>query len=97
MENMPEPKDATQAVVYMEQAICNILVPTFDEKKNPKSPLSDAWEARWRVVYDLKNMNMYFDQDESGKRVYMKIRNIDFSGKVIRYIDPMDLRSEYNM
>jgi len=42
-------------------------------------------------------MNMYFDQDESGKRVYMKIRNIDFSGKVIRYIDPMDLRSEYNM
>jgi penicillin V acylase-like amidase (Ntn superfamily) len=97
MENMPEPKDATQAVVYMEQAICNILVPTFDEKKNPKSPLSDAWEARWRVVYDLKNMNMYFDQDESGKKVYMKITNIDFSGKVIRYIDPIDLRSEYNM
>jgi hypothetical protein len=55
-----------------------------------------ARDARWRVVYDLESMIMYCDQDESGKRFYMKIENINFSGKVIRYIDPMDLRPQYD-
>jgi len=95
MENMPEPKSVSQAIAYMEEAVDNILVPTFDEKKNPVSPLSDAWEARYRVVYDLKNMNMYFDQDETGKRIYLKINNVDFGAKSLKYLDPANLKSSY--
>ena len=87
----------SQAIVYMEEAIDNVLVPTFDEKKNPVSPLSDAWEARYRVVYDLKNMNMYFDQDETGKRIYLKIKDVDFTSKTLRYIDPADYKSAYDL
>ena len=97
MENMPEPKSVTQAIAYMEEAVDNILVPTFDEKKNPVSPLSDAWEARYRVVYDLKNMNMYFDQDETGKRIYLRIKDIDFGAKSLKYIDPVSLKSSYEL
>jgi choloylglycine hydrolase len=97
MANMPEPKTASQAVVYMEEAIANVLVPTFDEKKNPVSPLSDAWEARYRVVYDLKNMNMYFDQDETGKRIYLKLRTIDFTSQTPKYISPADYKSTYDL
>ena len=97
MENMPEPKNTSQAIVYMEEAIDNVLVPTFDEKKNPVSPLSDAWEARYRVVYDLRNMNMYFDQDETGKRVYLRIKTIDFTSKNLQNIDPADYKSTYDL
>jgi choloylglycine hydrolase len=97
MENMPEPKSTSQAIVYMEEAIDNILVPAFNEKNNPVSPLSDAWEARYRVVYDLKNMNMFFDQDETGKRIYLKIKDIDFTSKGLRYISPAGFKSQYDL
>ena len=97
MENMPEPKTASQAIVFMEEAIDNILVPTFDEKKNPVSPLSDAWEARYRVVYDLRNLNMYFDQDETGKRIYLKLKDVDFTSAKLKYINPADYKSTYDL
>ena len=97
MENMPEPKSASQAVAYMEEAIAGVMVPAFDDRKHPVSPLSDAWEARWHVVYDLKNMRMYFDQDETGKRLYMKIKDVDFTGKTVRQIFPDNIKSAYDL
>jgi choloylglycine hydrolase len=97
MENMREPKTASEAVVFMEAAIDNVLVPTFDEKKNPVSPLSDAWEARYRVVYDLRNLNMYFDQDETGKRIYLKLKDVDFTSAKLKYINPADHKSTYDL
>jgi choloylglycine hydrolase len=97
MANMPEPKTTSQAIVFMEEAIDNVLVPTFDEKKNPVSPLSDAWEARYRVVYDLKNLNMYFDQDETGKRIYLKLKDLDFTAGKLKYINPAEHKSTYDL
>jgi choloylglycine hydrolase len=97
MANMPEPKTTSQAIVFMEEAIDNVLVPTFDEKKNPVSPLSDAWEARYRVVYDLKNLNVYFDQDETGKRIYLRLKDLDFTAGKLKYISPAEHKSTYDL
>jgi len=95
LENMPEPIDSAQAVAYMEEAINNIAVPAFDDRKSGFSPLNDAWETRWRVVYDLKNMNMYFDQSDAGKKAYLKIKKINFAAKKVKYIYPDKNRSAY--
>jgi len=98
MEKMPEPASATQAVIFMEEAINNIAVPAYDDKTNPDSPfLSDAWETRWRVVYDLKNMHMFFDYDQTGKKVYLKIEDALFEGKTIKYIDPTKTKSPFEL
>lgn len=96
MESMPQPVSSTQGVAYMEEALDGITVPTFDDKKHPNTPSSDAWEARWRVVYDLKNLNIYFNQNDSGKKVYLKLSDIDFNNKTIRYIELKDVKSDYD-
>jgi choloylglycine hydrolase len=97
LESMPEPKNAAQAVAYMEKAINSIAVPAFDDKKSNFSPLNDAWETRWRVVYDLKNLNMYFDDDDFGKKVYLKISKLNFWDKNVKYIYPGKNKSIYSL
>jgi len=63
----------------------------------PHGILDDAWEARWRVVYDLKNMNFYFNETSSGKKIYMKLNEIDYNVDTIRSIDIQNIKSEYNL
>jgi len=50
-----------------------------------------------RVVYDLKRINMYFDQDETGKSIYLKIKDIDFTAKSLKYIHPAGCKSKYDL
>lgn len=97
MESMPQPVSLAQGVAYMEEAINGISVQAFDDKKHPNPADNDAWETRWRVVYDLKNMNMYFNQDDSGKKVYIKVRDIDFTSKAIKYIELLEVKSDYDI
>ena len=49
------------------------------------------------MIYDLKKMHMYFDQDETGKSIYLKIKDIDFTSESLRYINPADLKSKYDL
>jgi len=97
LDNLPQPKDPVEAVAYMEQVIDSVLVPAYDDKKHPFSPQSDSWAARWRVVYDLSRMNMYFDQEETGKSIYLKIKDLDFTGSEIKYLKLSDYKSAYEL
>ena len=94
---MPQPDSSTKAVAYMEEALDALTVPAFDEKKHPNSILSDAWEGRWRIVYDLKNLNLYFNETESGKKVYLKINTLDFSSKAVKFIEVKNIKSDYSL
>ena len=98
MENMPEPSSALQAVIYMNQAVNDVAVPAYLDLTHPTSVLlSDAWETRWRVVHDLKNRRMYFSDDQTGKRLNLDLRKVDFRGSKIRYIDVGEGKSDYRM
>ncbi len=95
MENMPEPENALQGVIFMEEAVHNIAVPAYvDPVHHDSITLSDAWETRWHVVYDVKNLRMYFDNNQIGKRILLDIKkNVNFKGKAIEYIDPAKTKS----
>lgn len=98
MENMPEPSSALQAVIYMNQAVNDVAVPAYVEPSHPASVLlSDAWETRWRVVHDLKNRRMYFSDDQTGKRINLDLRKVDFRGKKVRFIEVEEGKSDYRM
>ena len=58
---------------------------------------ADAREARWRVVYDLRNMNLYFIETSSGRRVYLKLNALDYSAGHVRIIDIETIRSDYDL
>jgi choloylglycine hydrolase len=89
MENMPEPASPHQAVIFMEEAIHNIEVPAYIDTSHVNNPAAgDAWETRWHVVLDVKNLKMYFDNDQIGKRINLDLNKIDFNKKEIEYIDP---------
>jgi choloylglycine hydrolase len=88
-ENMPEPADAQQAVIFMEEAVHDIMVPAYSDTAHADNPAAgDAWETRWHVVLDVKNLRFYFDNDQIGKRINLDLNKIDFNGKDIEYIDP---------
>jgi len=97
LAHLLDPKTPEEAVAYMEQVIATVLVPAYDDKKHKISPDSDAWNARWHVVYDLKRMNMFFDQDETGKKLYLKLKDIDFTGKEIKYLELKNCKSVYDL
>lgn len=97
MDSMPQPNSPSQGVAYMEEALDGVTVPAFDEKKYPNSPLSDAWEGRWRIVYDLANLNLYFTETTSGKKVFLKLKDVDFGGNAIKYIELKDIKSDYDL
>ena len=40
---------------------------------------------------------MYFDQDETGKRIYLKLKDIDFTSAKLKYINPADHKSTYDL
>ncbi len=63
----------------------------------PPSMLDDAWEARWRVVYDLRKMNVYFTETYSGRKVYLRLNEMDFSGDKVNYIDIQDVKSDFDL
>jgi penicillin V acylase-like amidase (Ntn superfamily) len=88
-ENMPEPANPQQAVIFMEEAIHDIEVPAYSDTAHVDNPAAgDAWETRWHVVLDVKNLRFYFDNDQIGKRINLDLKKINFNGKSIRYIDP---------
>jgi len=88
-ENMPEPANPQQAVIFMEEAVHDIEVPAYIDTAHVDNPASgDAWETRWHVVLDVKNLKMYFDYDQIGKRINLDLNKIDFNGKAIEFIDP---------
>jgi len=97
MDNMPEPADPLEGVIYMESAVHDISVPLYIDQIHPASALSDAWATRWSVVYDLKNMLMFFDFNQTGKRVNLDIRKVNFKGKAVRYIDLEKQKSYYQL
>ena len=63
----------------------------------PPAMLADAWEGRWRVIYDLKNMNLYFTETNSGRKVYLELEALDYSGERVRIIDIGTIRSDYDL
>jgi len=97
MENMPEPANALEAVIYMEEAVYDIMVPAYIDRIHPGTTLSDAWETRWHTIIDLKNLHLFFDYDQTGMRMNLDVKKIDFKGKSIRYIDPKKSRSKYQL
>jgi len=38
---------------------------------------------------------MYFGRDDSGKKIYLKLKELDCSGKNIRYLDLAKVKSSY--
>jgi len=97
MESMPQPVSSIQGVAYMQEALDGLTVPTYDEKKHPNSPEGDAWEARWRVVYNLKDLTLYFSQNDTGKKIYLKISNVNFKNKTVKYIELKGIKSDYDI
>jgi penicillin V acylase-like amidase (Ntn superfamily) len=94
---MPQPENSAEAAAFMEEAVDGVTVPAFDEQKHPNTPESDAWAERWRVVYDLRNLNLYFDETNTGKKLYIKISSIDFGAKDPKIIEVKDLTSQYGL
>ena len=59
--------------------------------------LADAWEGRWRVVYDLKNMNLYFTETDTGAKVYLRLNGLDYSAETVRIIDLKNVKSDFDL
>jgi choloylglycine hydrolase len=97
MESMPQPQSPEEAVAFMEEALDGLTVPAFDEKKHPNDPRSDAWEGRWRVVYDLRNLSVYFDETNTGKKLYFKLSSVDFNAAAPKVIAVKDQKSAYTL
>ena len=63
----------------------------------PPAMLADAWEGRWRVVYDLKNMNLYFTETDTGAKVYLRLNGLDYSAETVRIIDLKNVKSDFDL
>lgn len=98
MANMAEPKSSLGGVINMNKAVLDIFVPAYADKVTAASAmLTDAWETRWHLIYDLKKKHMFFMNDDTGHRLNLDINKVNFRGKRIKYIDPEKTKFDFTI
>jgi choloylglycine hydrolase len=95
IDTMTEPKNISQAISYMQSAINGISVQSYDDKSAKISYDTNAWTTRWHVIYDLKNLAIYFEHDETGKKFYFQMKKYKFTDNSVRRITLADMPSKY--
>lgn len=87
LKTLPEPKDRTEAVAYLNSVIRNVSVPFGAVYHSlPGSPTYPTW---WTAVSDLKNRIFFFHLTRSLNAMWVRLDKVDFAaGSPRRVLDP---------